>query len=112
MTNFEYLRKLAYHVACLDERDNETFETFNFETNRIRIEHDKNESSIYYVLTDKTTGEKIFRYTIGFDDDNVESEYIDQINPAVNLVGHALVEPEDFDDDWSDDIHLYTKYDY
>lgn len=109
MTNFEYLRKLAYHVACLDERDDRSF---CFETNRIRIEYDQNESSIYYVLTDKMTGQKLFRYTIGFDDDNTESEYIDQINSAVNLAGHALVEPEDFDDGWSDDMHLYTKYDY
>lgn len=109
MTNFEYLRKLAYHAACLDERDDRSF---CFETNRIRIEYDQNESSIYYVLTDKTTGQKLFRYTIGFDDDNTESEYIDQINSAVNLAGHALVEPKDFDDGWSDDMHLYTKYDY
>lgn len=109
MTNFEYLRKLAYHAACLDERDDRSF---CFETNRIRIEYDQNESSIYYVLTDKTTGQKLFRYTIGFDNDNTESEYIDQINSAVNLAGHALVEPEDFDDGWSDDMHLYTKYDY
>lgn len=53
MTNFEYLRKLAYHAACLDERDDRSF---CFETNRIRIEHDQNESSIYYVLTDKMIG--------------------------------------------------------
>lgn len=109
MTNFEYLRKLAYHAACLDERDDRSF---CFETNRIRIEYDQNESSIYYILTDKTTDQKLFRYTIGFDNDNTESEYIDQINSAVNLAGHALVEPEDFDDGWSDDMHLYTKYDY
>lgn len=109
MMNLEFFRRLGYHAACLDERDDRSF---CFETNRIRIEHDQNESSIYYVLTDKTTGQKIFRYTIGFDNDNCESEYIDQINPAVNLSGQALVEPEDFDDGWFDDMHLYTKYDY
>lgn len=110
MTNFEYLRKLAYHAACLDERDDRSF---GFETNRIRIEYDQNESSIYYVLTDKTTGEKLFRYTIGFDDDNCESEYIDQINPAVNLSACDLIETEDyFNDGWSDDIHVYLRSEF
>lgn len=106
MTNFEYLRKLAYHAACLDERDDRSF---CFETNRIRIEYDQNESSIYYVLTDKTTGEKLFRYTIGFDDDNSESEYIDQINPTADLFGSDLVEPEDFDDGW-EGLQLHVNY--
>lgn len=109
MTNFEYLRKLAYHAACLDERDDRSF---CFETNRIRIEYDQNESSIYYVLTDKTTGEKLFRYTIGFDDDNSESEYIDQINPVVNLSDYDLVEPEDFNDGWFNDMHVYAKAEF
>lgn len=109
MTNFEYLRMLAYHAACLGERDDRSF---CFETNRIRIEYDHNESSIYYVLTDKTTGEKLFRYTIGFDDDNCESEYIDQINPAVNLSDCDLVEPEDFYDGWSNDMHVYAKSEF
>lgn len=107
MTNFEYLRKLAYHTACEFGR-NDGLAPFAFETNRIRVEYDEG----WFIVTDKTTGQKLFRYGIGFDDDNTESEYIDQINSAVNLAGHALVEPEDFDDGWSDDMHLYTKYDY
>lgn len=84
----------------------------NETTDRFASKRIEFESSVYYVLTDKTTGEKLFRYTIGFDDDNCESEYIDQINPAINLLDCDFVEPEDFYDGWSNDMHVYAKSEF
>lgn len=105
MTNFEYLRMLAYHAACLFNQNDAESDSFEFETNRIRIEFDEG----YFVLTDKTTGEKIFRYGVGFDDENYHAEFVDQINPTADLFGSDLVEPEDFADGW-EGLHLHVNY--
>ena len=102
----DYLTRLAYHAMYVDNLDQDSF---NFETNQIKIERKRINDKVYYDLYEKASNQKLFRFSVGLDNDNKKSIFCDQYQ-ASKILDLQLDMTEQFDDDYSeDDFEEYVR---
>lgn len=105
MSNSDYLKRLAYHAMYCDNLDQDSF---CYDTEQIRIERERLDNKVYYNLYEKVTNQKLFRFSVGRDNDNKKSIFCDQYKVS-KVIDLSLDTTEQFDDDYAEDN--FEEYD-